>query len=305
VSKIHLLSTSSVDWLRQQAKALKKSQSITQSQALHQISIQQGFTSWKDLIDTFKFEAGIESIPKRFFAVVKNDYSDLKVFEDEATVIQKKLLATQGIDLEKYQSNMIPFIESDLTSGTNFHNLISEASHKAQLEIAQKHGFPSWDDLQKKYVKHIILEKYTDEQKIGAVARTLDINPKTIKNTIHVAIEIDNDGLMDCSKDDWEKIGFIEDHDLSHWIYENDRFFGELGFVMFFRVISIDTDSFVSIEHHLDKIHEHLEIFFPVFASCVWINGEVDPQYLIPESDYPDEPLPLPQIPVEIWKKGY
>lgn len=245
MSKIHLPSNKSVKWLKQQAKALSKKNSISQSQALHEIAIQQGFPCWKDLIDTFKYESSS---------------NDLKVVINTQHPDYKNLM-------ERYQAG------EDLLS------------------------------LLKGDFKSLVLEQFTMKQKIGAISRKLGVNPRCIKNNIHVAIDINNDGLMSCTEDDWKNVGFIEDDRLSDWIYKNDEYFCEIGFVKFFRVVSLDTDSFSLADDFLSSINEKLSIFFPVYASCVWINGKADPRFL--EREYPEELLPSKELPEEIWKRGY
>ncbi len=308
VSKIHLLTESSIQWLKQQAKALKKSKSIVLAQAQYEIAIEHGYSNWKHLIDTFKHE----NSSRCRFRHIKYDRSLLVPFEDESKTLQTQILSSQGIDQKNLNKNLDIGISEDSTSA--FYSLISQALTDAKHQIATKYGFCDWEELEKKYIKELIEKEYTLEQKIGAISRRLGKNPFLIKNTIHVAIEIDNDGLIGLDVNDWEQVGFVEDHIFSAWIEKNDPYFGE-SYLIFFRVISTDTKSYSTVENHLIKIGSKLDLFFPLYAKAIWINGKIDKNilqsikedhlYHIPDIDLESIDYPLTEIPTEIWKGGY
>ncbi len=230
VSKIHLLTESSVDWLKQQAKALKKSNSITLSQAQYELAVRNGFLNWKNLVETFKYET--------------RSTSKIRIIDN----------------------------------------------------------------------KNKVLSEYTDEQKIGARARKLGINPANIKNSIYVTIP-DSDEVFSVDVDQWENLGLYEDFGFFKWLQDNDPYFSESTDVQIFRLISIDTHSYKEVNKFIQKIGKKLDFFFPLYAQNIWINGKYDPDHIadlkeelreyFPDSIVNAHDLPLAEIPTIAWKRGY
>lgn len=230
VSKIHLLTESSIEWLKQQAKTLKKSKSIALSQAQYEIAVQHGFLNWKNLVETFKYE----------------------------------------------------------TSSTLKYRIIASHSPKDDPEI---------------------LAEYTDEQKIGSIARNLGINPQNIQNSIFVTIENSED-VFNISLDEWESLGFYEDYSFVRWLEENDFYFQELGIDgQIFRIIAIDTNSYKTAERQINRILKSIakkhDFFFPIISGFIWINGKIDPLSIEIDPEYPNDLLPLAELPESAWKRGY
>lgn len=284
MSKIHLLSDSSVEWLRQQAKKLRKKNSVSQSQALNEIAIEQGFLNWKHLIDTFKYE--ISSSRKN--RVVTHYSSSFEPIRLEAYGLYISLL-NQAV--------------SDLNINTNQNVLWTQA----HLDTSQKHGFADWESLKIAHIKEEITLEYTDEQKIGAIARNLKIDPKGLQNVVYVTVDFGEE-LFSISNDEFELLGFYEDIFFPDWLEAHDQYFKETGVGgKIFRILSIDTDSYTEVNKHLDKIAAKIEreSFYPIHFSFIWINGKIDPIYLKADPDYPDDPLPSAILPETLWKRGY
>lgn len=307
VSEIHLLSDSSIKWLKQQAKTIQKAKSISLSASLYEIAVQQGFLNWKHLIDTFKYETS----SRLKYRVISNYLLTYEPIRKEAynLYISRTNSAIQNGEydpikpIEKFFTDGEPIQTSDELS---HQSKIWEAAH---LEIAQKHGFNSWDELKLAHVKQEILSEYTDEQKIGAICRSIGTDPKAIQNSIFVTIE-DSDEVFGIDIDEWESLGFYEDFGFVKWLENNDPYFQEIGSGgQIFRMLSIDTDSHVKAEKHFNKIAKKLqkkyEFFFPIFSSFIWINGKIDSQSIETDPDYPNDVLPLATLPEEAWKRGY
>lgn len=229
MSTIPLLSDSSVKWLRHQAQSLKKQKSISHAQALYEVALQQGFTSWKNLIDTFKYESS------------------------------------------------------------------------SRIKIRKLSGLE-------------IVEEYTDEQQIGAIARNLGIDPSSIENSIYVHIEASEE-IYDVDIDQWRACGFYEDLYFVSWLEKHDPYFRENGYGLIFRFIGMDTLSYQKVRNFIKVIGEKkLELMFTLHTAHIWINGKTDPSCLtFTDEDiefYPnltdeDGDFPLAEIPEEIWKRGY
>lgn len=60
--KIFLLNTTCISNLKRKAKRVAKERSISRSQALHIIAVEVGFSCWKDLINTFKYESSCKEL---------------------------------------------------------------------------------------------------------------------------------------------------------------------------------------------------------------------------------------------------
>lgn len=220
VSKIHLLRSSSLKFLKRKAKELQKDKSISLSQALSEVAIEQGFANWKELLSTCEFE-----------------------------------------ETSKYQ-----------------------------ISFTDRNGK--------------VIDTYTTEQKIGAIARHRGLNPKNIKNTIHVSIA-PSDEVYSIDDSTWEAEGFFHDRVFSDLLEEHDPYFTEYPPDLIFRVISIDSESFPVVQNFMDTAHEKFECFFNFDIPFIWINGRIDPFCLHVDPDYPDDSLPLFELPPEVWKRGY
>lgn len=248
MSKVHILSDSSIDWLKQQAKALKKASSITLSQALYEIAVKNGFANWKDLIDTAKHESSSSGHGSITFRL--NSKSPLfKEYEELSN------------------------------SGANALELLNGA------------------------YSSLVLEKFTYRQKFGAIARRFNLNPFSIKNSIHVYFSMEKENI-DLNRSFWEENGFLYDEYFSLWLEKNDPFFYDIDHGHgFFRLITIDTVSYQEVEDHIAGISQKIEPYMSIHANHVWINGKIDPNSLIPDDDYPD-PIPISELPVEVWARG-
>lgn len=292
VSKIHLLTESSIQWLKQQAKALKKSKSIALSQAQYEIALQHGFSNWKHLIETFKYETNF---------IVK--YRKVRTYSPDYEPIQK-----EAYNLYLSRIDYSPTVEPDYSNlFTDNPNL--NIYNTAFLETAKKYGFSNWDELRLFHETNEVLSEYTAEQKIGAITRNLGINPKNIENSIFLTIENSED-VFNIDIDEWESLGFYEDFSFVKWIERNDPYFKEFGIEgQIFRVLSIDTNSHKiaqrKIERILDKMRKKHDFFFPIIHGFVWINGKIDPQSVEVDPEYPNDLLPLAELPESAWKRGY
>jgi hypothetical protein len=307
VSDIHLLSDSSIKWLKQQAKTIQKTKSISLSESLYEIAVQQGFLNWKHLIDTFKYEAS----SRLKYRVISNYLLTYEPIRKEAynLYISRINSAIQNGDYDPIKPIENFFTEGEPIPANGELSYQSKIWEAASLEIAQKHGFNSWDELKLAHVKQEILSEYTDEQKIGAICRSIGIDPKTIQNSIFVTIE-DSEDVFGIDIDEWESLGFYEDFAFVKWLENNDPYFKELGFGgQIFRMLSIDTNSHEKAEKHFNKIAKKLAkkngFFFPIFTSFIWINGAIDPHSIEVDPEYPNDILPLSTVPDEAWKRGY
>jgi hypothetical protein len=297
VSKIHLLTESSIDWLKQQAKSLKKSKSISLSQAQYEIAVQQSFSNWKNLVDTFKYETN-SRFKYRLTSAFLPDYEPIRKEAHNLYLSRIDYSSLSNVSLDIFQDNQV---------NSNIKN--TEIWDKSFLEIAQKKGFNTWEQLKSHYQKETILSEYTDEQKIGAISRSLGINPKAIKNSIFVVIE-DSEDVWNIGIDEWESLGFYEDYSFVRWLENNDPYFHELGLGgQIFRVISVDTNAHKTAEKRVARIlknlHKKHDFFFPIFSGFIWINGKIDPRSIEIDPEYPNDPLPLAELPEVAWKRGY
>lgn len=319
VSKIHLLSESSIKWLKQQAKTLKKSKSIALSQAQYEVAVQHGFLNWKNLVDTFKYE----TTPTTKYRLVSSFLPDYEPIRKEAHNLYISRL-NSSISSGTYvpsetEKNLLALFDDKNQNYSKSGDHCSDIWRESFLETSKKYGFSSWEELKKNFQKDVVLSEYTDEQKIGAIARNLNINPTSIKNSVFVVID-DSEDVFNIGIDEWESFGFYEDFQFVQWIEHNDPFFKDIGLGgQIFRALNVDTNDYEKAEKQisetLEKLAKSKDFFFPIHTGFIWINGKINPRSIeslqeelkeySPDIPIGDGDIPLAEIPTHAWKRGY
>lgn len=171
---------------------------------------------------------------------------------------------------------------------------------------------PTLDEIRKHY-SALIVDEYTDLQKIGAIARSVGINPANLKSTIHILLSTDED-IFELMESDWESMGLFQDQRFSESLQKEDPFFYHYDTFFSFRLLSVDTLSFVDVYEHLKHIYDTTHSKIPLAVDHIWINGKIDPIALtfseedkeyFPDLNEEDELLPLAQLPESVWKRSY
>ncbi len=258
MSNIHILNEKSIGHLKSKAKKIALSQSLSQAAALNTVATEIGFSCWKDVIKTLKFESS----------------GSVKIVFDRT--------------------------DSDLYSKFLDH---CNSDKKPTIHEVRKH------------YSSLISDEYTDLQKIGAIARSLGINPSSITNTIHILLEPDPE-IVEVRDSEWETIGLYRDEIFSTKIQAEDPFFYEADTYFVFRLIGIDTQSYEEVYDYLSRIKGSVGNAIAHAIQHVWINGKIE--YQAPplfawgdeDNDFvlevdEDEPLPIPELSEHIWKRAY
>lgn len=246
MSKIHLLNSQAISNLKRKAKKLSTDKSLTIAQALHIVAVGVGFSCWKELLETSKYEYACKEL--------------------------NFILDTKHPDFTRY--------------------------------IERYHAGENSLFLLENEFKSIVLNEFTERQKIGAITRIFGLYPSKIKNIIHVYLA-DQDDAIFIAQETWELHGLLDDQRFIRWIGENDPYFyqADMG-IGLFRLLALDTTDYNEVFQYISGLGKKLNLQWGLGATHIWINGKIDPDSLIPEDDDPRyiNQIPLSEVPKVIWR---
>lgn len=289
---MQFLQPSSLSNFKRKARDLKKSLGCSTSEAYALIAKKNGFNSWKELLSTINLESENQNKISQGFYKDPSHYHQMSFL---ALEIAKK----NHPDIHTLES--LPFSERVKIS--------SEANAKFSADL----GYSNFNEYLKDYF--ISSESYTFPQKIGSICRSLEIDPLSLKNTIHILIADENaEAMQEIKNFDsvFEPFGIVRDHDFASKIQAYDSYFNDELCEYFYRILPVDTNIHSNVYDFIHTLTSHigekLEVYDDIDATCVWINGVLDPVFFkeIKHMCKIDKIIPPKELlPEEIWRGVY